>query len=56
MVSPAEACVASGCHIECLTFEAENFTIKNNQFLDCDIFGITIGNDGGYSTRGDPQM
>ena len=38
-----DACVASGCHVECLTFEAENFTIKNNQFLDCDIFGIILG-------------
>jgi hypothetical protein len=47
-----DACVSSGCHIECLTFEAEDFTIKNNQFLNCDIFGIILGNDGGYASRG----
>ena len=47
-----DACVASGCHIECLTMEAENFTIKNNQFLDCDIFGIILGQDQGFSTIG----
>ena len=32
--------------------EAENFTIKNNQFLDCDIFGIILGQDDGFSTKG----
>ena len=47
-----DACVASGCHIECLTMEAENFTIRNNQFLDCDIFGIILADDGGYLHQG----
>ena len=47
-----DACVASGCHVECLTMEAENFTIKNNQFLDCDIFGIILAQDQGFSTKG----
>jgi chitodextrinase len=47
-----DACAASGCHVECLTMEAENFIIKNNQFLDCDIFGIILGQDQGFSTIG----
>ena len=42
-----DQCVAQSCHIECFTGEAENFTFRNNQFVDCDIFGIILANDGG---------
>ena len=47
-----ETCAADGCHVECLTMEAENFIIRNNQFLDCDIFGIILTDDDIYSTKG----
>lgn len=47
-----DACVSSGCHVECWTGEGENFRFVNNQFIDCDIFGIILGDDGGFSTKG----
>jgi hypothetical protein len=47
-----EACASSGCHVECLTMEAENFSIRNNQFLDCDIFGVILSQDEGFSSKG----
>jgi chitodextrinase len=51
-----EACVSSGCHVECLTMEADNFTIRNNQFIDCDIFGIILSQDAGYSSKGSQNV
>ncbi len=49
-----EECDGEGCHVECLTGEWENVTIKNNRLWDCDIFGIIFADDpsGGFSTIG----
>lgn len=51
-----DACVSSGCHVECLTFEAENFKIVGNQFLDCDIFGVILSDDAGFSSTGTENL
>jgi hypothetical protein len=36
--------------------EAENFVIRNNQFIDCDIFGIILSQDSGYSSKGSQNV
>jgi hypothetical protein len=34
-----EECADMGCHVECLTLEAENITVRANRIWDCDIYG-----------------
>jgi hypothetical protein len=47
-----EKCADTGCHVECLSLEAENITIRGNRFWDCDIYALIFAADEGYSTIG----
>jgi Right handed beta helix region len=51
-----EECADMGCHVECLTLEAENITIRANRIWDCDIYGVVFAVDEGYSTIGTDNL
>jgi hypothetical protein len=49
-------CADTGCHVECLSLEAENITIRGNRFWDCDIYALIFAADEGYSTIGTENL
>jgi Right handed beta helix region len=51
-----ERCAADGCHVECLTLEAENITIRGNRIWDCDIYGVVFAADEGFGTIGTENL
>jgi Right handed beta helix region len=51
-----EACADTGCHVECLSLEAENVTIRANRIWDCDIYAVVFADDEGYSTIGTDNL
>jgi hypothetical protein len=51
-----EACADAGCHVECLSLEAENITIRANRIWDCDIYALVFAADDGFSTIGTENL